>query len=440
MMKKRIYISSSRRRDPAKAANRVHMFVLRNWKKTFSIVSIAAVALFVVSALLALSDAHLWPAVAESVIEIETEVGQVPAQPPVAAAAAVLTDGESGRVLFEKNAHARLPMASTTKMMTALVVRDQLELEDQVTISQAAADVGEQEIWLEAGETLSVEQLLWALLVHSANDAAFALAEYTTGGIESFAGLMNKKAARIGATESHFTNPHGLDEPEHYSTAYDLAVIGRELLRDPVLAEMVACSEFEIDWPGRPYPRICLNHNEILEEYPDATGIKTGFTGQAGRCLVASATRDHKSLVAVALNSEYRSSDVASLFDYGFLNTERVVLSRLGERVGVTRVSAFPRRYVKVEPEEELAALSLNGSGDKYTVASSVVREARAPVDRGEVLGEIDCSVNQQPVYRSKAVAAASSSPAGLLEGVLAFLWYTACWAGKILAAPVLIW
>ena len=217
--------------------------------------------------------------------------------------AAVLTDAESGRVLYDKAAHVKLPIASTTKMITALVVREHKRLSDKVVISAEAANVGEQGIELVPGETLTVEQLLNALLIQSANDVAYALAQGTAGSVEAFSALMNKKAAELGANDSHFVNPHGLDQSGHYSTAYDLAVIGRALMKDPVLAKIVVTPHYSIPFPpGRAGMRIAQNHNEILTQYSGANGIKTGYTVPAGWCLVASAQRDGKSLIVAVLN------------------------------------------------------------------------------------------------------------------------------------------
>lgn len=405
------------------------------WKKVFIALGVIVLAVMMVSCLLAASEARVWPAVAESVKEIPGPAGERAEAPGVWASSAILMDAESGRVLYEKSAHASVPMASTTKMMTALVVVEQLDLTEKVAISAQAAEVGEQEIWLEPGETLTAEQLLWAMMVQSANDAAFALAEHTTGSIDSFAALMNKKAGEIGALESHFTNPHGLDQEGHYSSAYDLAIIGREVLKNPLLAKMVAARSYEIPWPGHP-TRVCISHNEILDRYASANGIKTGYTLGAGWCLVASATRDGKTLIAVSLNSEHRADDVECLFNYGFSNTERVVLAKKDEGLGKTRVSAYPRRWSEDVPEKEIAVLSFKGSGDVFEVKTSVFREAPGSVRKGEKLGKIECLLNDSPLCSGNIVAAADVPKPGWLSGVIAFIWYSMCWVGRIFSAP----
>ena len=437
---KRVYKKNHHPRDPRAVLEGASTFLSRNWSKTLAGIAAVLLILLLVSCLLVLADAHIWPPVAQEVKEIETPGGTPPPPPVVQAVAAVLIDQESGMVLYEKNAHLRLPIASTTKMMTALVVREQLDLDDQVTITPAAASVGEQEIWLSPGEVLTVEELLWALMVQSANDAAYALAEYTTGGVESFARLMNKKAQSIGAVDSNFTNPHGLDMADHFSTAYDLALIGRELLADPVLAEMAGCKQYDLRWTDHPYPRTCLSHNELLGTYPGVTGIKTGYTANAGSCLVASATRDSKSLVAVALNSEYRESDLVSMLDYGFTATARVVLVENEEDLGRTRVSAYPRRYVTAIPREELAVLSILGSGNRFEVKTAIAGEADSKVEKGDTLGKVLCSVESRPLYEVDAVAASSAESPKAAEGIIWFLWYVLCWAGRIVTAPVIVW
>lgn len=407
------------------------------YAKTVALVlAVALLGLFGISCLLTASDAHVWPLFAKKTTTISGPAGQKAEAPGTWASAAILTDAESGHVLYEKNAHVRLPMASVTKMLTALVVRDKAKMEDPVTVTPEAVAVGEMEMGLVAGQSYPVESLLWSLLVASANDSANALAQHVGGSVAGFVDMMNQKAKSIGAVESHFTNPHGLDEPEHYSTAYDLAVIGRQLLADPVLAQMVSCSRHEMSWPGLPGPIVVVGHNEFLARYPGASGIKTGYTADAGQCLAASASRDGKSLVAVVLNSQHRADDVSALFDYGFSQSDRVVLVRGDADLGRCRVSAFPRRYTGIRPDKELAVLSLKGSGDVFGVTTMVQREARAPVRKGQKLGDIDCTLNGNPLYRQSALATRSVDGDGPLGVFGAFLWYSLCWTGRILSAP----
>ena len=433
---KRTYSESYLTRNPRAFLSRFLRFVVINRAKILAVFVSILLFLFVISCLLVVSDAHLSVALSVNNKNIPGAAGPPISPPGVSAVSAVLMDAESGRVLYEKNAHLRLPIASTTKMMTALVVREQLNLKDKVTISTDAASVGEQEIWLEPGETLSVKDLLYALLIQSANDSAYALAQYTTGSIQSFAHLMNKEAEKIGIRDSHFTNPHGLDEPEHYSTAYDLAVIGRNLLKDPVLAKIVATERYDIQWPDHPYPRTALSHNDLLNKYPGATGIKTGYTVKAGHCLVSSACRDGKSLIAVVLNDEQKLSDTISLLDFGFASTDRVVLARKGQYLGRTRVSAYPRRYVSVVPGSEIAALSVKGAEDVFQVKTGIARSVRSSVKKGTPLGKLECLLNNTSIYQEKAVAGRNAKKPGFFTTIFVFIWYALCQMGRIIGAP----
>ncbi|MBK5092118.1 MAG: D-alanyl-D-alanine carboxypeptidase [Actinobacteria bacterium] len=433
---KRTYSENYLTRNPKALLSRFVKFAVNNRAVILAVLASIILLLFVISCLLVASDAHLSTTLAVHTKKILGPDGTAPSAPGVSAVSAVLMDAESGRVLYEKNAHEKLPIASTTKMMTALVIREQLNLKDSVVISPEAASVGEQEIWLEPGETLTVKDLLYALMVQSANDAAYALAQYTTGSAQSFAKLMNMEAEKIGLRESHFTNPHGLDEPGHYSTAYDLAVIGRYLLEDPVLAKMAAAKQYEIPWPDHPYPRTALSHNEFLDRYPGATGIKTGYTLKAGWCLVASARREGKSLIAVVLNCEQRAADAGILLDYGFSSTERVVLARQGQSLGRTRVSAYPRRYVDVVPKEELAALSVKGAGDVFEVKTDIARAVQGSVKKGTTLGRIECTLNTSLIYTERVVAERKARKPGILVGIFVFIWYALCWMGRIIGAP----
>jgi D-alanyl-D-alanine carboxypeptidase (penicillin-binding protein 5/6) len=433
---KRTYSENYLERNPKAVLSRFAKFVVKNRAGILALLVSAFLLLILVSCLLVISDAHLSTALTVRTRKVLGPSEPAPSPPGVSASSAILVDAESGRVLYEKNAHEKLPIASTTKMMTALVVREQLNLKDKVVISPEAAEVGEQEIWLEPGETLTVNDLLYALLVQSANDAAYALAQYTTGSIQSFAKLMNKEADKIGLHESHFTNPHGLDEPGHYSTAYDLAIVGRNLLKDPFLAKIVATKKYDIPWPGHPYPRTALSHNEILDLYPGATGIKTGYTLKAGWCLVGSAKREGKSLIAVVLNSEQRAIDMSNLFNYGFSSTVRVVLARKGKILGRTRVSAYPRRYVGAVPDAEIAALSVKGAGDVFQVKTSIAEAVQGSVKKGTSLGRLDCSLNNDMIYTRKVVAGRNAIKPGFLTGVFVFIWYVLCWMGRIIGTP----
>jgi len=241
------------------------------------------------------------------------------------AAAAILMDGRSGQVLFARNPDEALPPASVTKILTALVILENGNLGDTVTVSRAAASVGGFRLGLHAGQRTTLEDLLAAVLIRSANDAAVAAAEHVGGGLARFVDLMNARAQQIGMIHSHFANPHGLDEPTHYTTARDMALLTRVALDHPLFARLVSAREARVKiWRTTrrglsPQPRLILSHNKLLGRLEGADGVKTGYTGSAGRCLVGSASRGERRMITVLLNDPRRWSDAALLLEYGFL-------------------------------------------------------------------------------------------------------------------------
>ena len=252
------------------------------------------------------------------------------AGPQVVASSAILLDAADGRVLWEKNPHEPRGIASTTKIVTALIALRKLALTDLVSASQRAESIGSEdplisELELIAGEQVTVQNLLYGLLLPSANDAAIALAERVSGSVESFIPLMNALAGELGAKNTSFKNPHGLDEAGHYSTASDLALIALEAFRDPRFREIVATEQYVLNRTGKP-AQVLASRNELLGRYPGANGIKTGQTRAAGRALVASATRDGESRISVVLASSDPTGDSVRLLDHGFKGFERVEL------------------------------------------------------------------------------------------------------------------
>jgi D-alanyl-D-alanine carboxypeptidase (penicillin-binding protein 5/6) len=209
----------------------------------------------------------------------------------ISAKAAILMDEESGRVLFAENAEQRLPQASLTKIMTALLVIENGDLHKDVVISKNAEETGESSIWLEEGEVLSRNQLLYALMLPSANDAAVALAESVAGSEQEFVSQMNERARELSLKNTHFANPHGLDAEGHYSSAFDLASLTREGLEDPLFRDVVTTKEMSIPWPGHDWERALINRNQLLNRYQGSRGVKTGYTSNAGCCLVGAAQR-----------------------------------------------------------------------------------------------------------------------------------------------------
>ena len=242
-----------------------------------------------------------------------------PLPPTVTAGSWILYDDTFGRVLAEETADRRRAVASTTKIVTALVVLDEADLDEPVEITERASLTGEAEIGLIAGETSwTVQDLLAALLLRSANDASVALAEHVGGSVRRFVGLMNAKAAHLGLANTSFVNPHGLDHPDHYSSARDLLTVTLAAMEDPRFARIVRTRSANLPDTPEDEARVALNRNALLADYPGAIGVKTGYTDIALQTLVAAAERDRRRLYAVVLGSSDHFADAISLLDYGF--------------------------------------------------------------------------------------------------------------------------
>ncbi len=251
----------------------------------------------------------------------------MPNPPSTSAYAAVLIDASSGAVLYTKNAHERLPMASTTKIMTALVVLENMPLDKTVTVPEEAASIEGSSMYLRANEKVTVETLLYGLLLESGNDAAHTLAVACSGSVEAFAEKMNERAEALGLRDTHFVNPHGLSADFHYTTAYELARITAEALQNETFRQMVSTVTKVVSATDGDLTRYFSNHNKLLRQYEGAIGVKTGYTKAAGRCLVGAAERDGSTFVTVTLNDGNDWADHAALLDHAFEHYRTVTVA-----------------------------------------------------------------------------------------------------------------
>ncbi|MED1724157.1 D-alanyl-D-alanine carboxypeptidase family protein [Brevibacillus parabrevis] len=243
------------------------------------------------------------------------------AQPSLSAEGAALIDVASGRILYSKNGTKKMRIASLTKTMTAIVAIEMGKLDDQVTVPPEAVGVEGSSIYLKRSEKLTLEELLYGLMLRSGNDAAVTIATHIGGSVPGFTYMMNEKAAMIGMEHTNFTNPHGLDDSnQHYSTAEDMAKLSAYALRNPVFRQIVSTKVKDISWEGEQWDRRLLNKNKMLHLYNGADGVKTGYTKLAKRCLAASATREGRQLATITLNASDDWNDSAKLLDYGFAN------------------------------------------------------------------------------------------------------------------------
>lgn len=316
----------------------------------------------------------------------DTDKMQLP--PEIVGQAGLVMDVLTGKVLYEKNAHSPFEPASTTKIMTAILALEKGNLSDIVVTSEEPLRVDGSRIYLEEGEKLTLEQMLYGMMLNSGNDAAVAIAEHIGGDIESFVKMMNAKAREIGAYHTTFVNPSGLPDEGHLTTAYDLALISRyALLNLPEFRKIVSTKTLEIPWQAEEWDRQLINLNKLLWNYEGADGVKTGYTSTAGRTLVASATRDGWQLISVVLKSDANIwSDSMALLDYGFENFE--IKNLVGKNSDVAEEDVKYGDPVKLVTKDGLTSVVKKND---LPISKKLVinQDIKAPVSKGEVLGQL---------------------------------------------------
>lgn len=315
----------------------------------------------------------------------------------LSAASAVLMDKDSGRVLYEKNAHKKMSMASTTKIMTAILALEKGRLDDMVKTSTKAAHVEGSSIWLEEGEKLRLEDMIYGLMLSSGNDAAIAIAEHISGSEEKFAELMTQKAHEIGAVDTSFKNSSGLDAEGHYTTAYDLALITSYALKNEKFAEIVKTKRKTIPWEGHQWNRTLMNHNKLLNMYEGCDGVKTGYTKKTGRCLVSSATRDHWQLIAVTLNAPNDWEDHKKLLDYGFNNYKLTKVIEEGEYMKTLPITGGIVDRISLVAASTFEYPIKEGEKHKFDITYDVPDKAEAPISYKQQIGRINISFEGKP-------------------------------------------
>ena len=363
-------------------------------------------------------------------------VGEAPAEieetaPDVDMPSGILVTSD-GAMLWSRSSSSRRPMASTTKIMTALLVLEESDLDDEVSVSAKAAAVGGSGVYLRAGETLTVHQLLLALMLESSNSAAVALGEHVAGSLEAFVEKMNARADELGLADTRFQNPHGLDDEGHYTTATDLATLTLRALSDARFRELAATSDATI--PGNGSPRKLESSNELLGVYVGCTGVKTGWTNPSGYCLVASADRDGLELVAVVLGAadeDVRFREARELLDWGFAHYRLKTLASVDETVTSVAVSDYLDREVVARVGEGAEAYVLDLDGGirrEYEVFASV----DAPVEEGEKLGTLRAYQGETLLGEVPLVADAAVPEPGFWQKLRIFLVRTwRSWFGE---------
>lgn len=297
----------------------------------------------------------------------------------ISAGSAVLMDAKTGRILYEKDPHNRHLIASTTKIMTALIVCEQCNVLDRMRIPKEAVGIEGSSMYLREGEVLTVQELLYGLMLHSGNDAAVALAIYCGGTVEGFVELMNDKARTLGLSNTHFANPNGLDHPEHYSSAHDLAALAAYAMENPIFSKTVSTKTLTLG------QRSMKNHNKLLWTVEGADGVKTGFTRAAGRVLVSSAVREGRRLIAVTIRDPNDWQDHKAMLDQGFRNYQLKQLVSSGQQLG--------ERFVINGTEDSVAVFATADfyypvmADEQISVILSAPEFAYAPVSAGAEAG-----------------------------------------------------
>lgn len=333
-----------------------------------------------------------------------------------------------GRMIWARDPDTRHAMASTTKIMTAVVVLENAELDDVVTISARATSIGESEAGLRAGETYTVRELLEALIVHSGNDAAEALAEHVGGSEAAFVEMMNEKAQALGLSNTHFANAHGLDAQDHYTSARDLATLSLYAMRDSYFRRIAGLKSTTID--GGNGPRTVENRNTLLGSMIGANGIKTGWTSDAGFCLAASAMRSHLELIAIVLGApteKARFTEAEELLEWGFEHYGPVKLTSADETLTVLPVADYLDREVGVVATATVQAPVFDLDGE-VTSTLSVPYSVEAPLARGDRVGTLTFTQGERLIAQVPVVVNEDVPEPGVLEK--AWIWTVRAWRG----------
>lgn len=309
-----------------------------------------------------------------------------------------------GEIIYAHDENVRRGMASTTKIMTALVALENCPAERLVSVAPAAVNVEGSSVYLYAGEKITMENLLFALMLQSANDAAAAIAIEVAGSIEAFAEMMNRRAEEMGLHDTHFANPHGLDNSEHYTTAKELAIIAAEALKNPRFAEIVSTAKKAIPLHDGTATRLLVNHNRLLRTYDDVIGVKTGFTKKCGRTLVSAAQRDGVTLICVTLCDGSDWHDHRELLDYGFSLYESEKIASAEEFRVEIPVCGGEKENVRCGISEDVLATLKKGHGEIKTVLKTP-RFLYAGICEGEKTGEVEFICGGKVIARADIVA-----------------------------------
>ncbi|MGF7057036.1 D-alanyl-D-alanine carboxypeptidase family protein [Brassicibacter mesophilus] len=343
----------------------------------------------------------------------------------IEAKSAILMDAATGEIIYEKNIHEKLAPASITKIMVLLLCMEALDsnkikLEEEVIVSANASSMGGSQVYLEEGEVQTVEELLKAISLRSANDAAVAISEHLSGSIEIFVQKMNERAKELGMKNTNFKNATGLPDNDHYTTAYDISLMSKELLKYPKVHEWLTLWMSEIKVGKKKEVTQSLNNtNKLIHNYQGANGIKTGFTNDAGYCLSASAKRGNLNLISVVLGcstSSIRFNESKKLLDYGFANYDSMPICRKDDIIKILPISKGKSDEIKVIVKEDLAVLTKKGTSKNVEKEIALPEVINAPVKKHQKLGELVLKIDGNEVGRVDLISESEIEKASFID------------------------
>jgi len=341
------------------------------------------------------------------------------------AKAAILIDGNSGSVLFAQNDKKHLPPASVTKVMTILLILEgcdsgKISLDDKVTVSERAASMGGSQMYMEPGEQHTVEELLKGVIMVSANDGCVALAEHLCGSVESFVDKMNSRAKELGLENSNFVNTNGLPVENHYSCAYDIAMISKELMSREYAHDWFTAwqEDIEVGKEGRKSKFTLSNTNKLIRNYNGAIGVKTGFTQDAGYCLSGAAQKDGTRMIAVVLGcktSDIRFKEITRLLDYGFANYTTVKIADVGDQIKKVKTNKTNEKNLYAVPDKNIGITVKKGMEKQIKIETIIDKKEYSNINKGDKIGTMKIYQNKKMVAEHILVADRNVEPASYM-------------------------
>ncbi|MDF2929889.1 MAG: dacB 2 [Anaerospora sp.] len=339
--------------------------------------------------------------------------------PDLTAKSAIVIEASTGKVLYAKNADERRYPASTTKIMTLITALEHGNIEDTITTSANAASTEGSSLWLTPGEKLKMLDMLYGIMLISGNDATVAVAEHISGSVGNFAKLMTEKAHAIGAANTNFVNSSGLPDPNHYSTARDLAKITAYGYKNPLFSQIVGTRHKVIPWPGKDHDRDLYNENKILTLIEGGNGVKTGYTEAAGRCLVSGAKRDNVQIITVVLDSDHMWEDSMALLEYGLKQIKTVTMFNKGDVLKTVQVNNGKSQGVQLIINEDVSIPVSESDREEFKTIIDAPTKIEAPIIPGQKIGKV------RILYKEKEFSSVDLVAATQVEkkSLFGFLW-----------------